>query len=179
MAMAEKSPPAAQVVKRVPSPSGQAPVSMKIGDPQAIRRAIEEFRRQQAQSIRESIGELEAARAEVERQARAAVEDLTAQIGEFTQLLQDLNESLGKAGPAAGNGAARPGNGEPATDERLKADARRVVQELRASGSWLSIAQLSQIIGGGDVEAALATFNPEDLERRGSGRAAEYRWVGL
>lgn len=144
-----------------------------VADPHALRKQIEEFRRSQAQVIRDSITELQANRDEVERQAKLALEELGTQINEFERLLNELERGM----PGEGvNGGA---TAQLSPDEQLKADARRVVQELRASGSWIRRDELAKLVHNGDVEAALGTFSADDFESRGSGDQIEYRWVGL
>lgn len=145
-----------------------------VADPQSLRKQIDEFRRSQTQIIKDSISELEANREEVERQARLALDEIANQISEFEKLLDDV-EGIGSGEPHANGGVSK----NMTAEEQLKADARRIVQELRASGSWTSRGELARLVRDGNVEAALATFNADDFEKRGSGDSVEYRWVGL
>jgi hypothetical protein len=156
-----------QVLK--PKATGRA-----IADPQSLRKQIDEFRRSQSQLIKESISELQANREEIERQARMALEEISHQLGEFEKLLDDV-EGIGATEPHTNGGATK----DMTAEEQLKADARRIVQELRASGSWISRGDLARLVRDGNVEAALATFNADDFEKRGNGNNVEYRWVGL
>ncbi len=145
-----------------------------VADPQSLRKQIDDFRRSQSQVIKDSITELEANREEIERQARMALDEIANQIGEFEKLLDDV-EGIGAGEPHTNGGA----NKSMTAEEQLKADARRIVQELRASGSWISRGDLARLVRDGNVEAALATFNADDFEKRGNGDSIEYRWVGL
>jgi hypothetical protein len=150
--------------------------SRPVADPQAVRKQIDEFRRTQSQVIQDSITELQANREEIERQARMALEEIAHQIGEFEKLMGDLDGHGG--GAAHTNGGATK---DMTAEEQLKADARRIVQELRASGSWISRSELAKLVRDGNVEAALATFSSDDFEKRGTPGSSnvEYRWVGL
>lgn len=159
--------PTTQVLK--PKAAGRP-----VADPQSLRKQIDEFRRSQSQVIKDSINELEANREEIERQARMALEEIAHQIGEFEKLLGDV-EGIGSGEPHTNGGVSK----DMTAEEQLKADARRIVQELRASGSWISRSDLSRLVRDGNVEAALSTFSPDDFEKRGNGDRVEYRWVGL
>jgi hypothetical protein len=68
------------------------------------------------------------------------------------------------------------GDDEPS---QLKADGRRIVMLLRERSGWVSARELARLTRDGQVEQALATFNRQDLEVRGYGTDAEYRWVGM
>lgn len=145
-----------------------------VADPQSVRKQIDEFRRTQSQVIKDSIAELQASREEIERQARMALEEIASQLSEFEKLLAEVEG--GQGGRPHTNGGSHK---DMSAEEQLKADARRVVQELRASGSWIPRTELAKLVRDGNVEAALATFSPDDFEKRGNGSGVEYRWVGL
>lgn len=159
--------PTTQVLK--PRQSNRA-----VADPQSVRKQIDEFRRTQSQVIKDSISELQASREEIERQARMALEEIASQLGEFEKLLTEVEG--GEGGRPHTNGGSPK---DMTAEEQLKADARRVVQELRASGSWIARSDLAKLVRDGNVEAALGTFSPDDFEKRGNGSGVEYRWVGL